>query len=154
MVTTRMCHVEKTLCSHSDNVRAYHFLQHVLFWNKTRGLWLDRCDAHKNSSLLPLFWGCAIISTLEATELVNFPGGIPASLVKSSGHSSAAGATYQWFPVSTWSHLSWSSLQQVASRVSFTYVAWLKHYHTIFKKVNNLKGSVFDDFIVLILHSG
>ena len=143
-----------------------------VFWNEDSGLWLDwnldqskPLDGFYASSLVPLLWNCSrepqantiqrhklVLKTLKQNGTLNFPGGIPTSLVKnssSSSLSSSAGqqwdfpnawAPLQWFPVLAWQRSGERELAEAASSIATTWLnttftGWQRHNHTMFEKV-------------------
>lgn len=131
-----------------------------IFWNEEMGMWLDRdldtqshLDGFYASSLVPLLWGCnpvnstkhqATLKALETKKLLDYPGGIPTSLVHESGQQwdfPNAWAPLQWFPVAGWAHSEILSLRQAARKIAqrwlfSTYSAWKQYNHTMFEKVS------------------
>ena len=167
-----MCQNELTLhhlyAAVGDSARAQHFLHALeerqssfdnLFWNEESGLWSDRDLDSDNqladfyaSSLVPLLWGCnssrleVVLETLESLSVLEYPGGIPASLVVGSEQQwdyPNAWAPYQWFPVAAWAHSDLLPLREAARRIAktwitTTYSAWNRYNNTMFEKVSGL----------------
>ena len=168
-----LCRNEQTLSqlytAIGDFARAQYFLQALkkrqnsfdaLFWDEERGLWLDRdLDADRPlgnfyaSSLVPLLWECsphnstkheATLKALQSLGLLDYPGGIPASLVEGSGEQwdfPNAWAPHQWFVVAAWAHSQVSALRKAAKKIAqtwitSTYFGWVQH-RTMFEKVCN-----------------
>ena len=168
-----LCQNEKTLhqfyAATGDSDTAEYFLRALnerqrsfdaLFWDEARGLWVDRdldslapLAGFYASSLVPLLWECnvhnstkveATLKTLESLGVLDYPGGIPASLVEESREQwdfPNAWAPHQWFPVAAWAHSGVSSLRDAARRmaetwITSTYSAWTQHNHTMFEKVS------------------
>lgn len=168
-----MCQNELTLHrlygAVGDSNRAQDFLRSLeerrqsfdsLFWNEERGLWMDRdldsrgpLDSFYASSLVPLLWECnshnstkveATLETLESLGVLDYPGGIPASLVAGSGEQwdfPNAWAPHQWFPVAAWAHSGVATLRKAARRmaktwITSTYSAWRNYNNTMFEKVD------------------
>lgn len=152
-----------------NSVMADHYFQALkerqrffdaLFWSEERGLWFDRdLDSHSlltdfyASSLVPLLWECnthnttrheVTLRTLQQLGVLNYPGGIPASLVQGSEEQwdfPNSWAPCQWFLVAAWTHSELSSLRQAAKRVAMTWIkstysAWTQYNHTMFEKVS------------------
>jgi len=133
----------------------------ALFWNESRGMWFD-WDLQSNShlpnfyasSLVPLLWGCsvapnetkhvALLKALQSLGVLDYPGGIPASLVQGTGQQwdfPNAWAPHQWFPVAAWARSGLRTLRQAARKIAETWIrtvysAWTHYNHTIFEKVS------------------
>lgn len=167
-----LCQNERTLhrlyTAVGDSANAQYFLQALeerqrsfdsLFWNEERGLWVDR-DLDTDgplgnfyaSSLVPLLWECsshnatrveATLATLQSLGVLEYPGGVPASLVESGEQWDFpnAWAPHQWFPVAAWAHSEVLPLRQAARKIAktwitSTYSAWNQYNHTMFEKVS------------------
>lgn len=124
-------------------------------------MWLDRdldSGSHLSnfyaSSLVPLLWGCglpnstkheATLEALQSLGVLDYPGGIPASLVQGSDQQwdfPNAWAPYQWFPVSAWTSSPILPLKNAARKIAqtwitSTYSAWTRYNYTMFEKVRN-----------------
>lgn len=131
-----------------------------LFWNESRGMWLDRdLDSNRHlprfyaSSLVPLLWECdvhnstkheATLEALQSLGVLDYPGGIPASSVRGSRQQwdfPNAWAPHQWFPVVAWAQSELASLRQAAKKIARTWIvsvysAWMQYNHTMFEKVS------------------
>ena len=114
------------------------------------------------SSLVPLLWNCtypnsstdvvhlsqqkAVLSFLKSQGLLNYVGGIPASLNKVSSQQwdfPNVWAPLQWFPVLAWYSSNDQELRAAASSIATTwlkstYEGWLKYNKTMFEKVSCL----------------
>ena len=142
---------EHFLSAHQARCRTFS----DMFWSKERELWLDvdlNSGTHREgfyaSSLVPLLWGCkqnygrhkAVLRSFERLGLLDYPGGIPASLSKGSEWDFPyAIAPLQWFPVLAWHDAEDLSLRTAAKAiaqrwVASSYLAWRKH-HVLFDKV-------------------
>ena len=118
-------------------------------WDMENGRHLE---GFYSSSLVPLLWGCTptnltrhktVLSMMNANGLLNYPGGIPASLNRESGQQwdfPNAWAPLQWFPVEAWHNSSVDELQQAASSIALTwlnttYSGWVNYNGSMFEKV-------------------
>ena len=129
-----------------------------MFWNETLGLWRDlRLDLSLNgsfygSSISPLVWRCGqggverdekFLSTLESLGVLEYPGGIPASVWSNSTQQwdyPNAWAPIQWMLVEAWHDSPSKQLRAVAEKVArtwltTTYLAWERFNQTMFEKV-------------------
>lgn len=137
-----------------------------LFWNESLGIWKDldldntvHRDGFYASSLVPLLWNCtypnsssdsirlsqqkAVLSFLKSQGLLDYPGGIPTSLDKTSTQQwdfPNAWAPLQWFPVLAWYNSIDEDLHEAASLIAntwlnSTYSGWLKYNGSMFEKV-------------------
>ena len=126
-----------------------------MFLNKTLGLWRDlrlgevQDNSFYASALSPLVWGCGgggdekLLSTLESLGVLEYPGGIPASVWSNSTHQwdyPNAWAPLQWMLVEAWHDSPSGELRAAAEKVAriwltTTYLAWEKYNHTMFEKV-------------------
>ena len=131
----------------------------AIFWNETEGIWRDwdqDSRAHLAgfyaSSFVPLLWGCnppniskheKVLRTLNALGVLDFPGGIPASLNKLTTQQwdfPNVWAPLQWFPVVGWYSSTSVTLRDAAYSIaqkwiSTTFVAWETNNQSIFEKV-------------------
>ena len=133
-----------------------------MFWNETLGLWKDiRPDdpdysqngSFYGSSFAPLVWRCGqgrslerdekFLSTLESLGVLEYPGGVPASVWSNSTLQwdyPNAWAPLQWMLVAAWHDSPSETLRGAAEKVArtwvtSTYLAWERHNHTMFEKV-------------------
>lgn len=141
-----------------------------MFWNESLGLWKDRRPAEATdpslngsfygSSFAPLVWRCGqggvtrdekLLSTLESLGVLEYPGGIPASVWRDSGlqwdYPNVWGPL-QWMLVIAWHNSTNTTLRRTAERVArtwltTTYLAWEKYNNTMFEKVRKQKKSHF-----------
>ena len=139
-----------------------------LFWNESTGLWRDmdvdrmaHLEGFYASSLVPLLWNCtypnsssgdhhlsqqkAVLGYLKAEGLLDYIGGIPTSLDKTSTQQwdfPNVWAPLQWFPVLAWVNSSDAELREAARSIAAvwlnsTYEGWVK-YNAMFEKVRQL----------------
>ncbi|CAI8011659.1 Trehalase [Geodia barretti] len=130
-----------------------------MFWNETLSLWRDlRLNLSLNgsfygSSISALVWRCGqggverdekFLSTLESLGVLEYPGGIPASVWSNSTQQwdyPNAWAPIQWMLVEAWHDSPSKQLRAVAEKVArtwltTTYLAWERFNHTMFEKYN------------------
>ena len=132
------------------------------FWNGDLGLWKDLIiggipDNTLNgsfyaSSFAPLVWRCGqrgveqdekFLSTLDSLGVLDYPGGIPASVWGNSTQQwdfPNAWAPLQWMLVVAWHDSPSGVLRAAAERaaktwLNSTYLAWKKYNHSMFEKV-------------------
>ena len=131
----------------------------AVFWNESAGLWLDwdrdsgsHLEGFYASSLVPLLWGCSkpnltrherVLSSLTKLGVLDYPGGIPASLHKSFTQQwdfPNAWAPLQWFAVVGWYNSEKDSLRDTARSIATnwiqsTYRGWEEN-KTMYEKVS------------------
>ena len=133
-----------------------------IFWNASLSLWRDwrKSDVDNSlrgsfyaSSFAPLIWRCGqggieqdekFLSTLNSLGVLDYPGGVPASLWKNSTQQwdfPNAWAPLQWMLVLAWHDSPSAVLRAAAEKVArtwltTTYLAWEEHNLTMFEKVH------------------
>ena len=110
-----------------------------------------------DSSFVPLLWGCnppnvtkheKVRRALNALGLLDYPGGIPASLNKLTTQQwdfPNAWAPLQWFPVVGWYSSTSAKLRDAAHSIAQTWitttlVAWEANNQSMFEKVHVYHG--------------
>lgn len=138
------------------------------FWNETLGLWkdwnLNSMDDSLNgsfyaSSFAPLIWRCSqggveqdekFLSTLNSLGVLDYPGGVPASLWENSSQQwdfPNAWGPLQWMLVAAWHNSPSATLRAAAEKLAktwltTTYLAWESYNHTMFEKVRAQRKDV------------
>lgn len=137
-----------------------------VFWDEREGLWRDydleeerHLSGFYAASLVPLLWECGPLNLtrqmmayqrLTSLGVLDYPGGIPASLITNSTQQwdfPNVWAPLQWFPVFAWANSSSKTLRDAARSiaqkwVTTTYVGWERNT-TMFEKVLELLSIQF-----------
>lgn len=103
------------LCRH--NFDAMKHAIHQVFWNEERGCWFDydiakgrHVDVYQDTNFFPLFSGCthegfnpaSVVNYMEHIGALEYPGGLPSSLITSG---------QQWDFPNAWAPTTWVVIQ-------------------------------------------